>query len=77
MHICMYTHTCTYIAIYEPSTKGAIGGFSFPNIVGDKVERMNRIKALLSSLVGKDNLLPALLTGFEKSPERYTSRYEV
>lgn len=67
----MYAHTHTYVEIYEHSTKWATGGFSFHNIVGDKLGRMNGIRALFSSLVGKGDLLPALLTIFE-NPQKDT-----
>lgn len=60
----MCTHTCTCIEIYEHSTKWATRDFSFPTSKGDKLDRMNRIKAFLSSLVGKSNSLPELLTAF-------------
>lgn len=58
-----FIHIC--IEIYEHSTKWATG--DFPAIIGDKLDRMNRIKGFLSSLTGKSNSLPALLIAFENS----------
>lgn len=60
-----FIHIC--IEIYEHSTKWATGDFCFPAIIGDKLDRMNRIKGFLSSLIGKSSSLPALLTAFENS----------
>lgn len=64
MCICMYTHTCICIEIYEHTIKWATRDFSFPTSMGNKLDRMNRIKAFLSSLVGKSYSLPELLTAF-------------
>lgn len=72
MLVCMYAHRHIYVEVYEHSTKWATGGFSFfPNTIGDKLGRMNGIKAFLSSLIEKGNLLPALLMIFE-NPQKNT-----
>lgn len=66
--LCVRTHG----EIYEHSSKrAALGGFSFSNIAGDKLDRKSGIKAFLSSVVGTGNLLAAPSMGFE-NPQKDT-----
>lgn len=70
------TAVCAHTEIYEHSSRrAALVGFSFCNVVGDKLDRRSGIKAFLSSLFGKGNLLAAPSTGIE-NPQKDTGLHK-
>lgn len=78
MRNCIHPQLCvrTHREIYEHSSRqAALGSFSFCNIVGDKLDRRSGIKAFLSSLFGKGNLLAPPSTGIE-NPQKDTSLHK-